>query len=171
MTMQRRTVLHTAGTAALGTLLAGCGFTLRQPPQFDFATLYSSFAPGSPLGAQFRRNLASNSSVRVITDSKQLNEADVLLDVLSDLRQKVVVGVNASGQVREFQLRLLFKFKLRRRDGTELIPETEITQQRDLSFNEAAALAKEAEEALLYRDMEKDVVQQLLRRLSTIRVA
>lgn len=167
--MQRRTSLKLAGTGALGLLLAGCGFTLRQAPNFDFQTLYSGFAPASSLGLQFRRNLASSGNVRIITDRQQINEADVLLDVLSDLRQKVVVGINASGQVREFQLRLLFKFRLRRKDGIELIPETEITQQRDLSFNEAAALAKEAEEALLYRDMEKDVVQQLLRRLGTIR--
>jgi LPS-assembly lipoprotein len=30
----------------------------------------------------------------------------VILDVLGDQREKVVVGLNASGQVREFQLRL-----------------------------------------------------------------
>lgn len=168
--MRRRTSFQLVGAGALTALLSGCGFTLRQAPHFDFQTLFSGFAPGSTLGLQFRRNLASSGNVRIITDPKQINDADVLLDVLSDLRQKVVVGINASGQVREFQLRLLFKFRLRRRDGTELIPETEITQQRDLSFNEAAALAKEAEEALLYRDMEKDVVQQLLRRLGTIRI-
>ena len=65
-----------------------------------------------------------------------------------------MVGLNASGQVREFQLRTRLRFRLRTPQGKELIPETELLQQRDISFNESAALAKEAEENLLYRDMQ-----------------
>lgn len=169
----RRTLLMSApalATVAV-TTLPGCGFALRQTPDFDFKTLFTNFSAGSSLGNQFKRSLASGSSVRVITSAAQINEADVLLDVLQDQRQKVVVGVSASGQVREFQLRLLFKFRLRRRDGAVLIADTEMPQRRDLSYNETQALAKEAEEALLYRDMESDVVQQLLRRLATIRTS
>ena len=56
-----------------------------------------------------------------------------------------------------------------RQDGKELIPETELLQQRDISFNESAVLAKEAEEALLYRDMQTDIVQQLMRRLAAVK--
>jgi LPS-assembly lipoprotein len=46
--------------------------------------------------------------------------------------------------VREFQLRTRLKFKLRTPQGKELIPETELLQQRDISFNESAVLAKES---------------------------
>jgi LPS-assembly lipoprotein len=93
----------------------------------------------------------------------------VILDVLSDQREKTVVGVNTSGQVREFQLRIRFKFKLRTKEGKELIPDTELLQQRDISFNESGALAKEAEEAILYRSMQSDIVQQTLRRLASVK--
>jgi LPS-assembly lipoprotein len=79
------------------------------------------------------------------------------------------VGLNATGQVREFQLRSRVRFRLRTPQGRELIPETELLQQRDISFSEAAALAKEAEEALLYRDMQSDLVQQLMRRLAALK--
>jgi LPS-assembly lipoprotein len=58
---------------------------------------------------------------------------------------------------------------MRTPQGRELIPETEITQQRDISFNESAVLAKEAEEGLLYRDMQSDIVQQLLRRIAAVK--
>ncbi len=166
----RRTLLLSAPALAMGTL-SGCGFALRQAPNFDFKTLYTNFSAGSSLGNQFKRSMASGSDVRVITNPAQINEAEVLLDVLTDQRQKVVVGVSAAGQVREFQLRLLFKFRLRRQDGAVLTLDTELSQRRDLSYNESQALAKEAEEALLYRDMESDVVQQLMRRLATIRTA
>jgi LPS-assembly lipoprotein len=38
-----------------------------------------------------------------------------------------------------------------------------------MSFSETVALAKEAEEALLYRDMQADLVRQLMRRLAALR--
>jgi LPS-assembly lipoprotein len=158
-----------ASTAALSTLgLGGCGFALRKAPNFAFTTLYSGLAETSPLGVELRRSLESTRKVKVITDGRQINEAQVVLDVLLDQREKVVLSLNAAGQVREFQLRMRFRFRLRTLAGKELIPSTEITQQRDISFNESAVLAKEAEENLLYRDMQSDIVQQIMRRLAAV---
>jgi LPS-assembly lipoprotein len=71
--------------------------------------------------------------------------------------------------VREFQLRIRVRFVLRTPQGLTLIAPTDIVQQRDISFNESAVLAKEAEEGLLYRDMQSDIVQQLLRRLAAVK--
>jgi LPS-assembly lipoprotein len=158
-----------ASTAALSALgLGGCGFALRKAPNFAFTTLYSGLAETSPLGVELRRSLESTRKVKVITDGRQINEAQVVLDVLLDQREKVVLSLNAAGQVREFQLRMRFRFRLRTLAGKELIPATEITQQRDISFNESAVLAKEAEENLLYRDMQSDIVQQVMRRLAAV---
>ena len=70
--------------------------------------------------------------------------------------------------MREFQLRLRFRFRLRTLGGKELIPDTELLLQREINFNESQILAKEAEEALLYRDMQSDIVQQLMRRLAAV---
>ncbi len=72
--------------------------------------------------------------------------------------------------MREFQLRIRLKFRVRGAQGQELVVPTELVQQRDISFNESAVLAKEAEEVLLYRDMQSDIVQQLLRRLAAVRL-
>jgi LPS-assembly lipoprotein len=168
--MQRRSLLSlTAATTALSALgLGGCGFALRKAPNFAFTTLYSGLAETSPLGVELRRSLESTRKVKVITDARQINEAQVVLDVLLDQREKVVLSLNAAGQVREFQLRMRFRFRLRTLAGKELIPSTEITQQRDISFNESAVLAKEAEENLLYRDMQSDIVQQIMRRLAAV---
>ncbi|MHB1199095.1 MAG: LPS-assembly lipoprotein LptE [Polaromonas sp.] len=165
--MQRRTLLSgTVFATILG--LSGCGFALRQTPSFSFTTLYSGLAETSPLGVELKRSLESTRKVSVITDSRKASEAQVILDVLADQREKVVLSLNANGQVREFQLRMRFRFKLRTPGGKELIPSTEIAQQRDISFNESAVLAKEAEEGLLYRDMQSDIVQQIMRRLAAV---
>ena len=99
-----------------------------------------------------------------------LAQAQLVLDVGNEQRDKVVVGVNSSGQVREFQLRLRVTLQLRNAQGKELIDGAEILQQRDMSYNETAALAKEAEEVLVFRDMQTDIVQQILRRLAAVQV-
>jgi LPS-assembly lipoprotein len=167
-TYSRRKLLAATSAAALATGLSGCGFQLRQAPNLPFNTMFAGFTESSSLGQELRRSLEA-SGVRVITDNRQLDAAQVILDVIQDQREKVVVGVNTSGLVREFQLRVRFKFRLRDKAGNEVIPETELLLQRDFSFSESGALAKEAEEALIYRSMQSDVVQQALRRLSAVK--
>ena len=163
--MQRRTL----AAAGLLPLLAACGFQLRQAPNFAFNSIVIGAGPSSSLGNELRRSLAADGKVDVIVDPQKMPQANVVLDVLQEQREKVVVGLNATGQVREFQLRTRVKFKLRTPQGKELIPETELLQQRDISFNEAAVLSKESEENLLYRDMQSDIVQQLMRRLAAVK--
>ena len=168
--MQRRDFLAfaVASASAASLSLSGCGFALRKAPNFAFTSLYSSTGGSSPLGVELKRSLESTRKVKVITDPRLINEAQVVLEVLLDQREKVVLSRNSAGQVREFQLRLRFNFRLRTLAGKELIPATEIVLQRDINFNESAVLAKEAEEALLYRDMQSDVVQQIMRRLAAV---
>lgn len=164
----RRALLTLASSSLLLAGLSGCGFQLRQTPNLPFNTMFAGFAESSSLGQELRRALES-SGVRVISDNRQIDAAQVILDVLQDQREKVVVGVNTSGLVRELQLRIRFKFRLRDKLGNDIVSETELLQQRDISFSESGALAKEAEEALIYRSMQSDVVQQALRRLSTVK--
>jgi LPS-assembly lipoprotein len=162
--MRRRSLLVVAAAPAL---LAGCGFELRRAPHFAFSTIYIGSAPASALGNELKRSIATSDGVTVV--ASLAGNTQVVMDVLGEQREKTVVGLNASGQVREFELRLRFKFKLRTPQGKELIPETELLQQRDISYNETAALSKEAEENLLYRDMQTDLVQQLMRRLAAVK--
>lgn len=163
--MKRRLLLSSAGVA----LLAGCGFQLRQAPDFAFDSIAINAASSSPVGNELRRSLAASGKVNMLPPNTDVNKAAVVLDLLQEQREKVVVSLNSSGQVREFQLRSRVRFRLRTPQGRELIADTELLQQRDISFNEAAVLAKEAEETLLYRDMQTDLVQQLMRRLAALK--
>ena len=163
--MQRRLVLTQCGLLAL----AGCGFKLRGAPEFAFQSIFVNVAETSTLGNELKRTLASLGTVQVVTAAALQPGAQVVLEIPLEQREKTVVGVNATGQVREFQIRLRVRFKLRTPQGKDLIPDTEMLQQRDISFNESAVLAKETEEGLMYRDMQSDIVQQLMRRLAAIK--
>jgi LPS-assembly lipoprotein len=153
---------------ALGaSLLAGCGFKLRSSQTFAFETVAVTPESGGAVASELVRYLGDK--VRPLAPPKGGEAPQVIVDILQELREKTVVAVNASGQVREFQLRIRVKFRMRTPQGRELITDTEVTQQRDISFNESAVLAKEAEEGLLYRDMQSDIVQQLMRRLAAVK--
>ncbi len=161
--MQKRRFLFAAPAA----LLAACGFRLRGVPEFAFRSLYISAPAGSQLAKELRRTLqATGGNLVVLENPVDLVKADAVFELLSERSERSVVGRNASGGVRELELRLRINFRLRNQQGTELIAPTEIMQQREVSYDETIALAKESEEALLYRDMRTDLVQQLLRRLA-----
>jgi LPS-assembly lipoprotein len=158
--------LGSSGVAALA--LTACGFKLRAAQDFAFSSLAITPQPGGALAIELRRSFGS--AVRVLRPEEALSQAQIVVEILQEQREKVVVGVNSSGQVREFQLRIRVKFRVHNAQGQELVAPVEIVQQRDISFNESAVLAKEAEEVLLYRDMQSDIVQQLLRRLAAVRL-
>ena len=67
----------------------------------------------------------------------------------------------------EFQLVRTFAFRLIDNKNRDYLPPATITVRRDISFNDDAVLSKESEEALLQRDMQRDLVQQILRRMAT----
>jgi LPS-assembly lipoprotein len=164
--LRRRSLL---GTGSLAMLLAGCGFELRKPPSFAFASIYLAVPPMSQLGLELPRALAASGGVSLVTDQRQVERADLVFELLQELREKVVLGRTSTGAVREYQLRIRLRFKVRNRQGIERIPDTELVQQRDISYSESFALAKEAEEDLLYRNMQTDLVRQILRRLAALR--
>jgi LPS-assembly lipoprotein len=172
--LSRRALLNQtwrAGTAlASAALLTACGFQLRKAPELAFSTMYTNIAEASVFGQLLKRNLKSIGNLELISDVREIERADVILEMLQEVQEKVILSRTSTGTVREFTLRLRVRFRLRTRDGDELIPDTDIVQERDISFNETAALSKESEEQLLYRDMRSDLVQQLIRRLAAARL-
>ena len=160
--MQRRTLLLTGAAA-----LTGCGFQLRQPLAYPFRSIaLVGFAPRSPLETELRRALAG--PVQILLAPRQ---ADVVLQALDDRRDRSVAATTAAGQVREVQLRLHVTVRAERPDGRVLMAPVAMRLTRDLSYTETAALSKDQEEAEIYREMQGDVVSQILRRLSALSMA
>ncbi|MEN9904115.1 MAG: hypothetical protein RLZZ555_680 [Pseudomonadota bacterium] len=170
-TAGRRAWLGATLAAALTLGLGGCGFRLRGPTRLPFASLRTNLSERSEIGRELRAQLAA-SGVQVLGPTppgQPPQPADVELTVLTEQRERVVVGMTAIRQVRELQLRTRFKFRLRSGKGRDLIDDTELLLERDLSYDEALALGKQVEEELLYREMQSDIVRQLMRRLAAVK--
>jgi LPS-assembly lipoprotein len=171
--MARRTWLRGAGLMLLAGGLNGCGFALRGAQRFGFESLRIAGSETTPVAVALARSL-STAGVAVFSSSTppspEGDNGQVVLTVLTDQRERTVVGQTAAGQVRELQLRTRFRFRLANAVGKRLLDDTELLLERDISFTETAVLAKEAEEALLFRDMQGDIVQQVMRRLAAVQI-
>ena len=147
---------------ALFLLLAGCGFHLRGTADVPFQTLYVPNAT-SGIALDLKRNVQAGTQAKVVDDAKQ---AEAILVFSDEAREKNILSLSAQGRVREFQLRYRVGFRMHDGKGGDYIPPTQIALTRDITFNDTDVLAKEAEEQLLFRDMQNDMVQQIMRRLA-----
>ena len=143
-------------------MLAGCGLRLRGTAEVPFQSLY---VPGATSGIalDLKRNIQAGTRARVVDDPK---EADAVLQFTEESRAKEILSLTGAGRVREFQLRYRVGFRVHDGKGAEYVPNSVIQLTRDVTFNDAEILAKEQEEQLLFRDMQSDMVQQILRRLA-----
>ncbi len=88
-----------------------------------------------------------------------------MLQFTEETRLKEILSLTGTGRVREFKLRYRVGFRLHDGKGADYVAQSTVELTRDVSFNDAEVLAKEAEEQLLFRDMQSDMVQQIMRRL------
>ena len=130
--------------------------------------MFINGAPNSALVNELQATLEAGGKVKVLREASQLNQAQVVLDLLTDVREKVAKVLDATGQVREYQLRIRVRFKVRNLQGDELMPPVELLQQRIISYNNSQALAEESVVAITYKSMQTDVVRQMLLRLSKL---
>jgi len=151
--------------AGVGVLLAGCGFRLSGDARMPFDSLYVAAPDYFSFGAEFRRYVESHGRTR-ITDNP--DEAQAVLEILSESEEKQILSLTSAGRVAEYLLRYRVSFQLRDRTNRVWIPASEISLQRDLTYDPTIALAKEHEERFLYQDMKRDAIQQVLRRLAAV---
>ena len=145
-------------------LLASCGFHLRGQAALPFDSIFIS---GSPVVAtQIARAVRAGSQTRVTTNPK---DAEVTLEILGESRERAILSLSASGRASELQIRYRISFRLLGKGGKEYIARSDIQLKRDLNYSDSDVLGKEQEEALLYRDMQNDAVQQIIRRMEAAR--
>jgi LPS-assembly lipoprotein len=157
--------MRIALAAVAFALLAGCGFQLRGTAQLPFETL---FIPGkNPLAVELRRNVNAASKTRLVESPES---AQAVFGFTEETREKVILSFTSAGKVNEYRLRYRVGFRVTDPKGALVfLPTSEILLTRDMAYNDAQVLAKENEESLLYRDMQTDMVQQIMRRLAAAR--
>ena len=161
-----RFFLILAGPAVL-VLLAACGFHLRGEYNVPFASVYLATTGTSQVATVLRREL-TNSPTRLMPSAK---DAEAQLNISEEKRERIILSLSGAGRVREYQLKLYVRYQLVDNKGSVPIPTSEIQLQRIMTYDDSQVIAKQQEEALLYKDMEQDAASQILRRMTAIRRA
>ncbi len=149
--------------AAFCITLTACGFHLRGQATLPFETLYVDASNDSSFATELKRALRSGTNTRLSDNPK---DAEAIFQLVSETRDKQIQSVNTGGTVAEYELRMHVSFRLHDNKGRSWIVPTEINLKRDVSYNDTNVLAKDYEEAQLYKDMQSDAVQQVVWRLS-----
>lgn len=147
----------------LAVSLSACGFQLRGSYSLPWESLYLGMPENSEMYAQIKRSIEASTPTRIVKDPK---EAQASLIILRNDQAKNILSLSGAGLVREFQLMRTFVYRIQDASGKELAPASQIILQREMNFDDKRIFASEAEEVTLWREMQVDLVQQLLRRLS-----
>ena len=141
---------------------AGCGFRLRGTAELPFQTIHVAGAT-SGIALDLKRQIQAGTNAKVLDDPRA---AEAILQFSQETREKEILSLTGTGRVREFRLNYRVGYRLHDGKGSDYVPQSTIQISRDVTFNDSEVLAKEAEEALLFRDMQTDMVQQIMRRLA-----
>jgi LPS-assembly lipoprotein len=147
---------------ALTPIFMGCGFHLRGSAAVPFQTLYIPNAK-TGIALELKRNIEAGTNAKVVDDPKA---AEAILELAGEAREKVILSLTGTGRVNEFRLRYRVSYRVHDGKGGEYVPTSVVQLFRDVTYSDSEILAKEAEEQLLFRDMQNDMVQQVLRRIS-----
>ena len=163
-----------AGTAArllmaiaIGVLLTGCGFQLRGQADLPFERIYVETDGFSLFAAELMRIIQSSNQVEVMDDPE---EAEVILKVINEQRERKILSLQSSGSVAEFLFVYRVNYRVMDNKRKDLVAPSEISLRRAMQYDDTVILGKQSEEELLFRDMQADAVQQMLRRLSVVLV-
>lgn len=150
--------------AGLILALTACGFQLRGVATLPFHTLYVD--AGGQIAGDIKLALHYGSNVKVVDNRA---EAEAVLQLSDEGREQRILSVNAAGRVSEYLLLYHFSFRVHDGKGRDLLAAQRIELRRDLPYSDAQVLPKAQEAELLFRDMQTDAVQQVMRRLAALK--
>ncbi len=144
------------------SLLTGCGFKLRGNTGISAALNPVSIEGGNRAFVGQLEAQLKNSGTTVV--SGDVESATIILS-RSDYKREVR-ETNANGLATGYSYRYTVVFEVVDADGKVVQPKASISQYRTLDFDPENILEAEYEEEFLREGMEREIILQLMRRLS-----
>ncbi|HMW18783.1 MAG TPA: LPS assembly lipoprotein LptE [Accumulibacter sp.] len=148
------------------SLLTGCGFQLRGVYTLPYDSLYLDLPDHSVIGVGLKRAIRTSSTTRLVPTA---NEAQAIFRPAGERRDREILSVSGTGRISEMRLYYRYHYRVTDTQGRDLIPPGRIEMIRDMTYDDSNILAKQHNEDLLWLDMEKDLVDQLVRRLAAVK--
>jgi LPS-assembly lipoprotein len=153
--------------AAVALVIAGCGFHLRKEANLP-ASMKKVHVQGadatSPLGKELAKALPRSGTEVVDT----VEPGVAVMNITANSFSTDVLSVGGNARATEYSLRYHVEFEVQDAAGTALLPKQTIELSRDFTFDASQALGVAAEVDLLTQELQRDMVQTILRRLEAI---
>jgi LPS-assembly lipoprotein len=160
-----RLVARWFAVIGLAFMLVACGFHLRGDFHFAFKSMYVETPGGSQILRIINRLNRGMKTTEIVNNPKN---AEVILSISNERKKQKTLSYDNHGDAREYALYYRVTYSLRTVKGRELVAPTTITLRRTMTYDDSEDLAKEREKQMLYEDMQQDIAQQILRRLSRV---
>ncbi len=175
-------------------MLTACGFRMQGETPMPFDSIYITIPQNSQFGADIRRAIrAASPNTKIIetsdmkvraTDFDAYDDADspgalnalklkkaqklaeAKLEQVAEFRNTRQVSLNSQGKVEELELSLRYTYRLVDAKDRIIIPDTTLYSVRNMPFDDRVVQAKEGEAATLFKDMQKNLVTRIMRRIT-----
>lgn len=147
--------------------LAGCGFQLRGHYTLPegVKTVYLHGNASKQLMRDLRNSL-TRSGANIVTSREK---ADAVLVVHGEKQDRRVLSVGSTAKVSEYEVIYQLEFSFSFPRDKILLNHNNIVLRRDFTFDENDVLAKEREEQILKREMQREAVRSVLRKIAYTR--
>ena len=145
------------------TGLVACGYRLRGMVDLPYKVIAITGNPSPPLRADLQTSILTGTDAKVAINPK---DADLILEITSDLNGREILAYNANGQVSAYRLNIRVGFRAYNNSGTDIVPEAEIYMTRDMDFSVSTVLATDVQMQQFLSLMRRDLAVQILRRVS-----
>lgn len=148
-------------------LVSACGWHLRGssslPSNIDSIFLSAQDAHG-PLISEVRQILKASK----VAEATEASAAPYSLIIVEERDDRRTAGVGSDALTSAYQIILSVGYEIRDSNGQLLAPQTTATNTRTYDYSAGNASSAAQEEALLLREMRRDIAQQMLRRLQAV---
>ena len=162
---KRREWLTGGLTLLAAATLSACGWRVRGKIDLPYKNLLVS----GVMTPDFRNDLEMYLRVNDVNLVTKAQEADLILEIITEQNAKQVLSYNGAGQITAYRIISRVAFRAFNPDGIEILPEADIYMTRDIDFNQANIQSFDLLVAEFVKNMRVDIVNQLMRRLAAIK--
>jgi LPS-assembly lipoprotein len=144
--------------------LSACGFHLRGPSDIPFKSVYIQ---GNTLtiSKDLKKYLVTN-EIKILPSAEK---AELLIDLLGEENEKRILSLAGTGTVNEYELYYRVSYRTKLFDQPLWSQVNIIESRRDLTYSDATLISKQTEERKLNENMQQEVMNRLIRRLSALK--
>ncbi|MFW5431654.1 MAG: LPS assembly lipoprotein LptE [Methylophilaceae bacterium] len=159
-----KSTIHLCLVSLIIAALTACGFHLRGPNDIPFTSI---FIEGNTLVISKDLKQSLNTIKVEILESPK--NAELRLELVGEENEKRILSLGGEGTVNEFELYYRVHYRTKLAGQATWSEVNTVEARRDFTYSDANLLAKQNEEKKLNQDMQQNVVNSILRRLSALK--